>query len=615
MSGGDDVREGNEGNEGNAGDGANDGPNARVPERLGAHVHEGATHFTAYATSTARCELRLFEGLSPRTLPMAPRGDGLFSCSVPGVGHGARYKFVLDGTEFPDPYARFLPDGVHGPAQVMESRYAFLHPRPDRPLSAQVLYELHVGTFTREGTYRAASTRLAELAALGVTTLELMPLSAFPGTRGWGYDGVAHYAPHAAYGTPDELRHFIDSAHGAGLQVVLDVVYNHFGPAGNYLGAYSPEYFTREIQTPWGEAPRVDAPPMRRYVLDNARYWLSEFRFDGLRLDATHTIVDSSETHVIRALAEASRSRAPHVFIMAEDERNDPSLVQDMGCDAIWADDFHHQVRVTLTGERDGYFADYTPGAAGIARCITRGWLFEGQVAPRTGKARGAPAGALGAERFVYCIQNHDQIGNRALGARLNHDVSVDAYCAATALLLFLPMTPLLFMGQEWAASTPFQFFTDHDAELGALVTEGRRREFAHFAAFADPAQRAAIPDPQSLETFERSKLRWDERSQAPHDDVLQLYRALLALRRNDHVLREPHDLAGLEAEAHGELLAVRRRTPDGSARRLLLVNFGQLPVDCAAARWYADGMPRLEGRRVDRRRRLDRFGFVIFAG
>lgn len=581
--------------------------------RLGAHVRDGATHFAAYATSAARCELRLFDGAG-RTVAMERDDRGVFTCVVPGIGHGARYKFVLDGQEFPDPYARFLPDGVHGPAQVVEARYAFQHARPTRGLPAQVIYELHVGAFTPEGTYRAAQDRLSYLASLGVTTLELMPLSSFPGTRGWGYDGVAHFAPHATYGTPDELRAFVDAAHGLGLQVLLDVVYNHFGPAGNYLGAYSTEYFTREVQTPWGEAPRVDAWPMRDYVLENARYWLSEFQFDGLRLDATHTIVDASETHVLRALSDATRAETPHLLLMAEDERNDPTLVEQWGCDAIWADDFHHQVRVTLTGERDGYFADYTPGAAGIARCIERGWLYEGQVIERKGEPRGRPADALAPERFVYCIQNHDQVGNRALGTRLNHDVSLDAYALASALLLFLPMTPLLFMGQEWGASSPFQFFTDHDAELGALVTEGRRREFAHFAAFADPARRAAIPDPQALETYQRSKLRWEERDDAEHATALQLYRSLLAYRRDDTVMRAPQARSGLEAAAHGELLAVRRTTADGAERRLLLANFGDSPARYSDAPWYSSDMRIELSRRAGAERALLPHGFVILA-
>ncbi len=581
--------------------------------RLGAHVRDGATHFAAYATSAARCELRLFGGVE-RTVPMVGNGRGVFTCVVPGIGHGARYKFVLDGQEFPDPYARFLPDGVHGPAQVIESQYAFRHARPTRGLPAQVIYELHVGAFTPEGTYCAAQDRLAYLASLGVTTLELMPLSSFPGTRGWGYDGVAHFAPHATYGTPDELRAFVDAAHGLGLQVLIDVVYNHFGPAGNYLGAYSAEYFTREVQTPWGEAPRVGAWPMRDYVLDNARYWLREFQFDGLRLDATHTIVDTSETHVLRALSDATRAETPHLLLMAEDERNDPTLVEQWGCDAIWADDFHHQVRVTLTRERDGYFADYTPGAAGIARCIERGWLYEGQLVARKGEARGAPADALAPECFVYCIQNHDQVGNRALGTRLNHDVSLDAYALASALLLFLPMTPLLFMGQEWGASSPFQFFTDHDAELGALVTEGRRREFAHFAAFADPARRDAIPDPQARQTFERSKLRWDERTEIPHEVVLTLYRSLLALRRDDEILRAPQARAGLEARAFGDVLAVRRWNDSETRSRLLLANVGAMPAALDDVPWYADDRKALLWSGSTKDRQLHPSAFIILA-
>jgi maltooligosyltrehalose trehalohydrolase len=507
--------------------------------------------------------------------PLARREeeDGIFEVELPGVGPGALYKFVIDGKELPDPYARFLPQGVHGPALVTQDRYPWRHGQGVfRPLSEHVFYELHVGTFTEEGTYAGVRAHLPDLAALGVTAIELLPLAAFAGQRGWGYDGVAHYAPFATYGTPDELRELIDEAHGLGLSVFLDVVYNHFGPAGNYLGAYSPAYFTREVQNAWGEAPNFAHPAMRGYVLDNARYWLTEFRFDGFRLDATHAILDPSPRHILREFADEVAELSPRKLLIAEDDRNEPACVTELGMDALWADDFHHQVRVTFTRERDGYYVAYEPGVERLAQTIRSGWFYEGQVYPRSGKARGKRAEALPAAAFVYCIQNHDQIGNRAIGDRLAARVSLEAYCAASALLLFLPMTPLLFMGQEWAASSPFQFFTDHDEELGHAISRGRREEFKHFESFSDPAVRAQIPDPQARETFERSRLRWDERDRSPHARVLSLYRRLLELRRTDPVLKDS-SRERLSAEAIGEVLVVQRWNE--RERRVLVANFG----------------------------------------
>ncbi len=543
---------------------------------LGAELLGDTTRF-ALLSDARRCAVRLFDA-SRRLLSeheLEPLGDGYFEARVAGAPHGTRYAFVLDGRELTDPYARFLPDGVHAPAMVYAPRYAFSHEPMARPIAQQVIYELHVGTFTEQGTYAAAAERLEALVELGVTALELMPLAAFAGTRGWGYDGVAHYAPYAPYGEPDELRAFVDRAHGLGLSVLLDVVYNHFGPSGNYLPAYSSRYFTSEFPTPWGDAPRFAERAMRRYVLDNARYWLSEFRFDGLRLDATHALVDPSPKHLLRELVEVVAEFTPRRLLIAEDERNEPALVTEYGLDGVWADDFHHQVRVTLTRERDGYYAAYEPGAAGVARGIERGWLYEGQASP-SGKPRGRSADALTAEAFVYCIQNHDQIGNRALGDRLNHSVSPDAYLAVSALLLLLPMTPLLFMGQEWAASAPFRYFTDHDAELGALVSAGRRREFAHFAAFQSETARASIPDPQAEATFSSSRLDWSERERGEHARALALYRAALALRKSDPVL-SVSSRSQLRAEAYGDVLVVTRRS--GGETRVIVVNFSETAV------------------------------------
>jgi maltooligosyltrehalose trehalohydrolase len=511
--------------------------------------------------------------------PMTAMGEGLFEAHVPDVGPGTLYKFVLDDRELPDPYARFLPHGVHGPAQVQApaSQYEWRSgPGILHELSQHVIYELHVGTFTPEGTYDGARARLPHLAALGVTAVELMPIAAFAGQRGWGYDGVALFAPFAPYGTPNELRTFIDAAHGLGMSVFLDVVYNHFGPAGNYLATYAPEYFTSAIKTPWGDALNFAHPRMRCYVLDNARYWLEEFRFDGLRLDAIHAIVDNSPRHILRELADEVATLRPRKLLIAEDDQNDPSHVTGKGLDGLWADDFHHQVRVTLTREDDGYYRAYKPGTAGIAEAINGGWVYRGETYAPWNKPRGHAADGLAAECFLYCIQNHDQIGNRAFGDRLNAGVPLAAYCAVSMLLLFLPMTPILFMGQEWAASSPFRYFTDHAADLGALIREGRRNEFREFKAFADPEKRATIPDPQAIETFEGCRLDWEARTKDRHGQVHALYKQLIALRRIDPVLREA-SRERTKAIAQGRVLVVLRWR--GKEARVLFVNFSDEPM------------------------------------
>ncbi|HLL20756.1 MAG TPA: alpha-amylase family glycosyl hydrolase, partial [Kofleriaceae bacterium] len=383
---------------------------------LGSLVENGGTAFRVWSTAHERCALRLYDGhgRAGETLPMDAVGEGVFELFVPGAGDGARYRFVLGDREVNDPYARFLPEGIEGPSMVVADRYQFEHEHVVRPLREHAIYEMHVGTFTREGTYRAAMERLRDVHALGVTAIELLPVATFGGRHGWGYDGVAHYAPHPTYGTRDELKAFVDAAHGLGLAVFLDVVYNHFGPAGNIIGMYSPEYFTTEIENVWGQAPDFRQPWMRKYVLDNVTQWIRDFRFDGLRFDAVHAIVDPSEHHIVRACIETARAVLPGAIMIAEDDRNDPMLVENLGFDAVWADDFHHTVHVTATGERDGYYACYEPGAASIARAIEGGWLYQGEVFPQSGEQRGKPAPHLASESFIYCIQNHDQIGNRA---------------------------------------------------------------------------------------------------------------------------------------------------------------------------------------------------------
>jgi maltooligosyltrehalose trehalohydrolase len=553
------------------------------PPVLGARLEEGGTRFGLFAAPAEVCTVRLLSaaGLVTEEHPMQPSGGGFFEAFVPGAGSGTLYKLVVDGRELSDPFARFLPHGVTGPAEVLDDAFEWRHgPGVFRPRSELVIYELHVGTFTDEGTYAGARARLPAITDLGVSAVEVMPLAAFPGRRGWGYDGVAPFAPFAPYGRPDDLRGLIDEAHRLGLLMILDVVYNHFGPGGNCLPEYCPAYLQGSTNS-WGAALDYTHPVLRRMLIENALYWLGEFRFDGLRLDAAHAIDDPSSPNIIREISDAVASLQPPKTIIAEDNRNDPAILTSDGVHAVWADDFHHQVRVTMTGERDGYFCAYTPGVEDLARIINRGWLYEGQLYPPTRTSRGAPADGLEASAFVYCLQNHDQVGNRALGERLCATVSPDEYRAASTLLLFLPMTPLLFMGQEWAASSPFLYFTDHEPELGRQVSEGRRREFASFEAFRDAEGRARIPDPQSASTYHASRLRWTERHEGEHGRVLELYTRMLSLRAGDPVLRDG-SRRRMTAEARADVLIVRRAV-DG-ATRTLVVNFGSQPVDLRGA-------------------------------
>jgi len=543
-----------------------------APRQLGASLTDEGVRFRVFTTEAADVEVELFHssGEPGERKRLACLADGLFELLWPGLGPGTLYQFVLDGQNRPDPFARFLPLGVHGPAEVIAPEFVFQHHSP-LPPAQRVFYEIHIGTFTEEGTYEAASERLAALVELGVTTIELMPVAAFPGRWGWGYDGVAGFAPFAPYGRPEELKRLIDRAHGLGLEVVLDVVYNHFGPDGNYLGAFSQRYFDPSVETPWGQAPRFADAPMRSYVIESALHWLDEFRFDGLRFDGCHAIFDTSALHILAEVAGHARSGNPNRFFVAEDERNDVRELERMGVDAVWADDFHHVMHVLMTGERDGYYAGYEPNLSELARTIERGFLYEGQPFLDRGP-RGRPADWLSPSAFIYCLENHDQVGNRPTGSRLSHASHIDAYRAASALLLFLPMTPLLFMGQEWAASSPFCYFTDHEPELGKAVSEGRRREFAEFRGFQGSAE---VADPQAEATYRSSQLNWSERELKEHAGVLSLYQQLLALRRSDPVLSQPGTRSELKAEVDGDVLIVRRKTGDGTAR-LLLLNWGE---------------------------------------
>jgi malto-oligosyltrehalose trehalohydrolase len=496
---------------------------------------------------------------------------------------GADYGFVLDGDgPFPDPRSPWQPDGVHGLSRVYDHRrFGWTDGGwRGRPLAGGVLYELHIGTFTPEGTFDAAIGRLGHLVDLGVDTVQLMPVAAFPGRSGWGYDGVDLWAVHEPYGGPDGLKRFVDACHRRGLAVVLDVVYNHLGPSGNYLGHYGP-YFTDAHKTPWGPAVNVDragSDEVRAFIIDNALMWLRDYHLDGLRLDAVHAIQDNRAVHILEELAAAvSRLRAAtgrEMFLIAESDLGDPRLVTSReaggyGLDAQWSDDFHHALHALLTGERQGYYRDFGSPAA-LAKTLTRVFFHDGSWSEFRGRSHGRPVDRLRTpgHRFLGFLQNHDQVGNRATGDRISAALSPGLLKIGAGLLLTAPFTPMLFMGEEWGAGTPWRFFTDHvEPELARAVSEGRRREFAtHGWDSRD------VPDPQDPETYRGSVLDWDERDKPRHRELLDWYRALIALRRSCPELTDPR-LTEVAVE-HDESWVVLYR---GSVR--VAANLGTDPV------------------------------------
>ena len=563
----------------------------RLP--FGASVVEDGVRFRVWAPASRSVDVVVYGPDAERVHTLEAEEDGWFSATVPGIGAGARYKYRLDEKDaFPDPASRSQPDGVHEPSAVVDPSFDWTDDGW-RGVSADdlVIYELHVGTATEEGTFDALIGRLDDIAALGATAVEPMPIAEFPGAHNWGYDGVYLYAPESSYGGAAAFRRFVDAAHARGLAVILDVVYNHLGPEGNYLHAVTGgQYFTDRHHTPWGDAIDYARRPVRDFAIHNALHWAHEYHVDGLRMDATHAILDDSEIHLLQELGTRVRESLPaerRFVLIAEDERNQRRVLlpppEGCGLDGVWADDFHHQLRRHTAGDHEAYFSDYTGSARDIVRTLRQGWFYEGQESKNHGVARGTPADGLPARGFVHCIQNHDQVGNRAFGDRLTETIPLAVYRAASALLLLSPYTPLLWMGQEWAATTPFQYFTDHPEELGKLVTEGRRKEFGKFSAFADPAVRERIPDPQAVSTFENSKVRWDEAERMPHAGVLALYRELLRLRRTHPALRR-RDRASFAVAALGEHgIALRRTGPDGAALLLVVSLEGALSVDLGA--------------------------------
>ncbi|HXR76968.1 MAG TPA: malto-oligosyltrehalose trehalohydrolase [Bryobacteraceae bacterium] len=483
---------------------------------------------------------------------------------------GDDYAFVLNesSTALPDPRSAFQPFGVHGPSRIVDHN-AFRWTDQGwqaPPLSSAAVYELHIGTFTSEGTFESAIERLAHLVDLGVTHVEIMPVSEFPGDRGWGYDGVDLYAPHHAYGGPEGLKRLVDACHANGLAVLLDVVYNHLGPVGNYLGRFGP-YFTDTYETPWGSAVNLDGPgsrEVRRFFCDNARMWLRDYHFDGLRIDAIHAFFDRSAIHFLEQLAMEIDGLESHLgrqlVLIAESDLNQPAVVRPreafgFGIDAQWSDDFHHALHTVLTGERTGYYADFG-SLANLAKAMKSVFVYDGVYSEFRKRIHGRPVVNLSATRFLGYLQNHDQIGNRARGDRSSHLMSIGRLKIAAALVLLSPIVPMLFQGEEFAASAPFQYFTGYeDPQMGHAVSEGRKNEFAAFGWNPED-----VPDPQAPETFQRSKLNWQEAGEPPHDALLDWHKRLIALRRSNSDLTSGSlEDTGVDFDEKRGFLALRR--------------------------------------------------------
>ncbi|MBU2533896.1 MAG: malto-oligosyltrehalose trehalohydrolase [Alphaproteobacteria bacterium] len=510
-------------------------------------VSGGGADFRLWAPNQRSVSLIAVD--SGQSVAMQPSENGWFSCTTDAVPVGGAYMFALaNGMRVPDPATRAQRGDVHGPSILTDpTAYDWQSEVwTGRAWHEAVIYELHTGTFTNEGTFSGVAARLGHLADLGVTAIELMPVAQFAGNRGWGYDGVLPYAPHNAYGTPDDLRRLVDAAHGHGLMVLLDVVYNHFGPDGNYLHVYAQDFFDKSRQTPWGAAIDFREPAVRIFFIENALYWLDEFRLDGLRLDAIDQIIDPTDDFVLKELAREVRSRFPdrHVHLTSEDESNRTTLHERHGDDgrvqlftAEWNDDFHHLAHVAATGENEGYYVDYDQPVPLLARSLAEGFAYQGEPSRNwNGRPRGEPSNHLPPSAFIDFLQNHDQIGNRAFGDRLTSLAPPNVIDTLTTILLLSPHIPLVFMGEEWAETRPFMFFTDFHGELADAVREGRRREFSRWSAFNDADSRARIPDPNAIETFDASKIDWTAADRDAHRSRQELFRRLLALRR-EHIV------------------------------------------------------------------------------
>jgi len=564
----------------------------RLP--VGAEVRSGAgTHFRVWAPRRRRVAVVLESGAGQpagrdrQAFPLAPEAGGYFSGVVGDARAGTLYRYQVDDDShlYPDPASRFQPQGPHGPSQVIDpTQFAWSDDgwTGVRP-TGQVLYEMHIGTFTRAGTWEAAGRELPELAAAGITVLEVMPIGDFPGRFGWGYDGVNLFAPTHLYGQPDDLRLFVDRAHAAGLGVILDVVYNHIGPDGNYLKVFAEDYFTDRYRNEWGEAINFDGPssgPVREFFTANAGYWVAEFHIDGYRFDATQQIFDASAEHILAAISRTVRRAAGKraTYLVAENESQQMKLVRPperggYGLDGLWNDDFHHSTMVALTGHNEAYYSDYLGSPQEFISALKWGTLYQGQWYSWQRKRRGTPALDVPPATFVTFLQNHDQIANSARGLRCHQLTSPGRYRALTALFLLGPGTPLLFQGQEFAASSPFCFFADHHAELSPLVKKGRHEFLGQFPSLSCPDVQRCFADPGALETFEKCKLEFAERER--HAWAYALHRDLLQLRRADPVFRGQRP-RGVDGAVLGPDAFVVRFFGDDGGDRLVLVNLGR---------------------------------------
>jgi malto-oligosyltrehalose trehalohydrolase len=532
-------------------------------------------------------------------------GEGWHELVTVRAQAGTRYRFVLpDGLRVPDPASRFQPEDVHGPSEVADPA-AYIWNDADwsgRGWEDAVIYEMHIGAFTPEGTFRAAMGKLDYLVTLGITAIEIMPIADFPGRWNWGYDGVLPYAPDSSYGRPEDLKALVEAAHGRGLMVLLDVVYNHFGPEGAYIHAIAPQTFTDRHKTPWGSAINFDGPdsgPVREFVIHNALFWIEEFHVDGLRLDAVHAILDESPKHILEELAERVRAAAPdrHIHLILENEENHAKRLargangEPRWYTAQWNDDIHHVLHVAASGETKGYYADYKGDPEKLGRALAEGFAFQGELMPYRGHARGQPSATLPPSAFVAFIQNHDQVGNRAFGDRITDFAPAAAVRAIAAAYLLLPQTPMLFMGEEWGAAQPFPFFCDFGPDLTDAVRNGRREEFARFPEFQDPKTRERIPDPLAEQTFASAKLGWEDIPKWPHAEWLDWYRRVLAVRHAEIV---PH-LAAVTIGGQYEVLrdgavVIRWRTDEQSIL-VLAANLADtptpgFPTDCDHVIW-----------------------------
>ena len=561
----------------------------RLP--VGAEVlTQGGVHFRVWARNCRQVSVIIEAagnaGAAEQTVMLMPERDGYFSGLVTSAGADMLYRYRLEGeaNDYPDPASRFQPHGPHGASQIIDPHRFQWTDRtwPGVGLEGQVIYEMHLGTFTQEGTWEAAGRELREIAEIGITVIEIMPIADFAGRYGWGYDGVDLFAPSHLYGTPDDCRRFVDQAHALGLGVILDVVYNHVGPDGNFLAHFSPDYFTDRYSTDWGPAVNFDGEhsgPVREFFLANAGYWIDEFHFDGLRLDATQEIYDQSAEHILAAIAQQVRqsARGRATILVAENEPQHTKLVRSpahggYGLDALWNDDFHHSAMVALTGHNQAYYRDYYGTPQEFISALKWGYLYQGQWYTWQKQRRGSPTFGLKPATFVTFIQNHDQIANSGTGLRCHQLTSPGRYRAMTALMLLGPGTPMMFQGQEFGASSPFFYFADHNEELAPLVRRGRAEFLSQFPSLACPEMQSRLPDPVDPRSFEQSKLDFSERQQ--HAETYALHRDLLKLRRQDPVLGRQRP-GGMDGAVLGPHAFVLRFFAEDGHDRLVVVNLG----------------------------------------